>query len=121
MIYKIILWTDLALLFLHEMDAVRTMEWKMMIFINRIEDHHASKIFIGAHFVMFAAVFFMLEYYFMFLYWFICISLIFHQILHYVFRKHSSNRMNNGFSEAVIILMTIISFAGIIYGLYSIY
>jgi hypothetical protein len=38
MILKIILWVNLALLLLHEMDAVRTMEWKMMAIINRIDD-----------------------------------------------------------------------------------
>jgi len=117
MIFKLILWINLALLLLHEMDAVRTMEWKMMAFINTIDDGIASRIFISVHFVLFIIIFYMLEHHFILLYWIICIFPLFHQLLHIIFRKHPENRMNNSFSMAIIILMTFFSAAGIISGI----
>lgn len=116
-----ILWVNLGLLLLHEMDAVRTTEWKMTAFINRLDENLASGIFISVHFIMFLAVFYMLEYHFMALYWFTSIFPLFHHLLHICFRKHPANRMNNPFSQSIIILMTVFSSAGIIFGLSSNY
>jgi len=117
MIYKTILWINLSLLLLHEMDAVRTMEWKMMVFINKLNDTIATYIFIAVHSVLFILIFYMLEYHNTLLYWITCIFPLFHQFLHLLFRKHPENRMNNIFSETIITLMTICSLAGIITGI----
>lgn len=114
MIFKLILWINLALLLLHEMDAVRTMEWKMMAFINRLDDSIAAGLFIVAHFALFVVIFYMLEYHGTILFWFTCLFPLFHQLLHVFFRKHPANRMNNFFSQGIIILMTFFSLAGII-------
>lgn len=121
MIFKTILWVNLSLLILHEMDAVRTMEWKMMIFINRIDDYVASCLFITAHFVLLLIIFYMLEYHLTVLYWITCIFPLLHQLLHFFFRKHPSNRMNNSFSKSIILLMTISSVIGFITGIISNY
>ncbi|HOP30673.1 MAG TPA: hypothetical protein PK293_10955 [Spirochaetota bacterium] len=117
MIIKIILWVNLSLLLLHEMDAVRTMEWKMMAVINRIDDSIASCIFIGMHFVLFIIIFYLLEYHFSVLYWIISIFPLLHQLLHIFFRKHPANRMNNIFSRGIITLMTLSGSAGIVTGI----
>ncbi len=117
MIFKILLWVNLSLLLLHEMDAVRTMEWKMMAVINRIDNTIASCIFIAVHFVLFILIFYMIEYHFTALYWITCIFPLFHQLLHVFFRKHPANRMNNPFSRGIIILMTLFSLTGIITGI----
>lgn len=121
MILKILLWINLSLLLLHELDAVRTQEWKMMAVINRIDETIASCIFIAAHFVLLILIFYMLEFHFTVLYWLICTFPIFHQFLHIAFIKHPSNRMNNLFSLGIIILMTIFSVAGIITGFFCNY
>lgn len=113
MIFKIILWVNISLLLLHEMDAVRTMEWKMMIFVNKIENNLASCLFISAHLPLLILVFYMYEYHHDILYWITCIFPIFHHILHLFFRDHPENRMNNFFSKSIIILMTLVSTAGI--------
>ena len=117
MIFKTILWVNLSLLILHEMDAVRTMEWKMMIFINRIDDYIASCLFISAHFFLFIILFYMLEYHLSVLYWITCIFPLLHQLLHIIFRKHPSNRMNNFFSKSIILLMTISASTGFLAGI----
>jgi len=112
-----ILWVCLALLFLHEMDAVRGTEWKMMIYMNKLDYETGTKSFIAAHFIMFIAIFYMFEFYFNILYWFICIFFLFHQLLHLLFKTHQENRMESRFSRVIVYLMTAVSFSGIIYGL----
>ena len=121
MILKIITWINLALLLLHEMDAVRTSEWKMMAFVSRLEDSRAEAIFIALHFIMFIVVFYMLDFYPLILFWVTSLFPLFHQGLHILFRDHPENRLNNPFSLSIIRLMTLSGAAGIIYGLISNY
>lgn len=121
MIIKIITWINLALLLLHEMDAVRTSEWKMMAFVNRLESIRAEALFIALHFIMFLAVFFMLEFFPLILFWATSLFPLFHHGLHILFRNHPENRLNNPFSLSIIRLMTLSGAAGIIYGLISNY
>lgn len=120
MIFKTILWINLSLLILHELDAVRTKEWKMMFFLKSMQESVAEKFFIAAHFILLIPVFYMLEYHFNLLYWIVCIFFVFHQMLHVYFRKHPENLLNNFFSESIILLMTIVSVTGISYGIFSI-
>ncbi len=115
MIFKIILWINLSLLMLHELDAVRTKEWKMMFFMKSMREPVAEKLFIAAHFILLIPVFYMLEYHFSLLYWIVSVFFVFHQFLHFFFRKHPDNLLNNPFSNSIIRLMTIVSIAGIIY------
>ena len=109
MLYKTLLWINLSLLYIHEMDAVHTREWKMMIFFNRISDEAAHRLFTAAHFFLFLGIFWLIEYRFTFIFWFTCIFSLFHLFLHIAFRKHAENRMGNMFSGSVIILMFIVS------------
>lgn len=117
MFYKIILWLNLSLLLLHEMDAVRTGEWKMMYGFNRLPEDIASKIFIGLHFFLFITLYYMLEFHPVLLYWSLCIFGVSHQVLHIAFRKHPSNKMNSIFSGSIILFMAVVSISGILYGL----
>lgn len=120
MFYKTILWINLSLLILHELDAVRTKEWKMMFFMKSLKEPIAEKIFISAHFILLIPLFYMLEYHLILLYWFVCIFFVFHQMLHVYFRNHPENLLNNLFSESIIRLMTVVSITGLIYGIFSI-
>ena len=113
MILRFILWTNLTLLLLHEMDAVRTKEWKMMLFINRLNDETASKLFISAHFIIFIIILYMLEYHFMILYWLTCIFFIIHQVIHIIFIRHPMNSINSLFSNIIISAMFLVSIAGL--------
>lgn len=58
MIPEILLWTNLSLLFIHELDAVRKKEWKMLFLLNRLDDETAHRVFSGLHFILFFGVFF---------------------------------------------------------------
>lgn len=109
MLYKILIWINLSLLYIHEMDAVHKREWKMMIFFNRINDETAHRLFTAAHFFLFLGIFWLIEYRFEFIFWFINIFLVMHLFLHIVFRKHAENRMGNMFSRSVIMLMFLVS------------
>jgi hypothetical protein len=105
MLIKILFWINISLFILHEMDAVKTREWRMMIFMNRLSDDHGHIIFTALHFPLFMLIFFLMKYYFEYLVPAIAVLFIIHQILHILFRKHTENRMNNMFSKAIILLM----------------
>ncbi len=49
MLIEISLWINISLLILHEMDAVFRKEWKMMNFLQNVEDEKAHIIFTAAH------------------------------------------------------------------------
>ncbi len=114
MILKVLLWINLSLLYLHEMDAVHTREWRMMIIMNRMGNTTGHRIFTALHFFMFIAVFYLIDFHFNYLFWFINIFLILHFFLHIIFLRHSENRMGNIFSSAIIASMALISFASIV-------
>jgi hypothetical protein len=107
MILKVLLWINISLFILHEMDAVKTREWKMMIFIKRFDDNTGHVIFTALHFFLFIILFYLMDYHFSILFPAVSVLLIIHQIMHIVFRKHSENRMHNIFSQTVIFLMFI--------------
>lgn len=105
MLIKILFWIGFSLFILHEMDAVRTSEWKMMIFFNRIDDDKAYIIFTSLHGILFIVFFFLIDNYFNAVFLFLSFFLIFHWFLHLFFVKHTENRMNNLFSRTIITLM----------------
>ncbi len=114
MIYKILLWINLGLLYVHELDAAYAREWRMMFIFKRSSDEAGHRIFTAAHLVLFIAVFYLMEYRFEFLYWFTNIFLFIHLFMHLAARKHRANMMNNLFSEAIILLMFAVSCTAIL-------
>src|SRR5208337_58941 len=109
MILKFLLWTNIGLLFLHEMDAVHAKEWRMMPGTSRFNDNSARMVFIALHLPFFVIIFYMLEFHFMILFWAVNIFLIFHQMLHLLYLRHRENLLNNRFSTMLIASMCIIS------------
>ncbi len=107
MIIKVLLWINISLFILHEMDAVKTREWKMMIFINRLNDDHGHIVFTAFHFFIFIIIFYLSEFHPVFFAVIISFSLIIHQFVHILFTRHNENRMNNFFSVIIISLMSI--------------
>ncbi|PKL17929.1 MAG: hypothetical protein CVV49_08525 [Spirochaetae bacterium HGW-Spirochaetae-5] len=105
MLIKVLFWINISLFILHEMDAVKTREWKMMIFMNRLSDDSGHIIFTALHFPLFILIFFLMKYYFEYLVPVVAALFILHQILHIIFRKHTENRMNNTFSRVIILMM----------------
>jgi hypothetical protein len=115
MIITILFWINLSLFILHEMDAVKTREWKMMIFMNRLSDAQGHIIFTALHFPLFMIIFYLMKYYFEYLVPVVAVLFIIHQMLHILFRKHTGNRMNNMFSRIIIFLMFINSIATLLF------
>ncbi len=87
------------------MDAVKTREWKMMIFMNRLDDDTGHIIFTALHFPLFMIVFYLMKMFFEYLVPAVAVLFIIHQIMHILFIKHAENRMNNAFSRVIIFLM----------------
>jgi hypothetical protein len=114
-IIKLFFWINLSLFILHEMDAVKTREWKMMIFMNRLDDNTGHVVFTALHFILFLLIFYLMDVHFNFIFPLVSGLLILHQFAHIFFRKHSENRMNNIFSQVVIFLMFINSTVSLIY------
>ncbi|HNX23736.1 MAG TPA: hypothetical protein PKG60_06780 [Spirochaetota bacterium] len=105
MLLKILLWINISFFILHEMDAIKTREWKMMIFINRLNDKTGHLVFTSSHFFLFIIIFYLMDQYFMVLFFAVSILLIIHQFMHIIFRRHAENRMNNAFSQIIIFMM----------------
>jgi hypothetical protein len=107
--FKILLWANISLFILHEMDAIYRKEWMMLYPVNRLEENIAHILFTGMHFFLFMAIFIMLHEHFILLFWIMNIFGILHLVLHIAFVKHRNNEMNNVFSMGIIILMAILS------------
>lgn len=104
MALNVIFALELALLFTHEMDAIRKQEWKMFIILKDMEDEKAYRTFMLLHIPLYAVILFLLlsdttriGYYFT------DIFLIAHLFIHWGFRNHRANRLNNGISKCIIL------------------
>lgn len=117
MIIKILLWINISLFILHEMDAVKTREWKMMIFINKLSDDAGHIVFTIFHFFILMFIFFLMEYYPADFSTVFSLLLILHQFIHILFIKHPENRMNNRFSVIVIFFMFLNSSVTILFNI----
>ncbi len=115
MVVKILLWINISLFILHEMDAVKTREWKMLFLINRLNDNTGHIIFTALHFVLFIMIFYFVDSCLIATFLAVSILLIIHQFMHILFRKHSENRMNNPFSQTLIFLMFVNSTVSLVY------
>jgi hypothetical protein len=106
MFINLLFWLNLALLLVHELDAVRRQEWRMFVFLNRLDDERALQLFTLLHVPLFIIIFWFLSQpdlpvYF----WFqlvVDIFLIIHFGLHLLFRNHPANAFDNTFSMGLI-------------------
>ena len=101
---------ELALLFVHEMDAIRRREWKMFIILKDMEDEKAYRVFMLLHIPLYTIILVLLlsPYYYIGFY-ITDIFLIAHTLVHIGFRKHTANNLNNSISKSIIFLAGILA------------
>jgi hypothetical protein len=110
---------NLSLLMLHEMDAIRNKEWTMFAFLKDMEENRAYWVFTLVHLPLYALFFCGL----IFDGWQTPVSygldlfLIFHTIIHYVFRNKPNNHFSSRFSWLLISTMGVFSVAHILFGI----
>jgi hypothetical protein len=96
----------IALFALHELDAVRCHEWRLIPLIRRLPDNIGYTVFVAAHLPLFLLIFW--------LGWhstpetknafyiFVGVFSIVHIWLHKLFASHPANEFNNPFSQTLI-------------------
>ncbi len=102
----------LALLLIHEMDAIRAKEWRMFAVLKDMVEETAYKVFVIIHFPLYLSALYALsnEGTASFsLQIIIDVFLLGHAILHYVFRKHKYNSFQTLFSKLIINIMPVLS------------
>ena len=108
----LIFYLGLALLLIHEIDAIRCQEWRMMVILKNMENKKAYQIFILFHIPVLILIFWFLGQPNMVVrFWFQIIVdsfLIIHKLLHLLFRNHKENSFTSGFSKGIINGMAIV-------------
>ena len=108
----------IALLLIHEMDAIRAKEWKLFSFLRSVTEETAYRVFVSIHLPLYLAIF-----YLVFLggtatgyatKLVIDIFLLAHAILHFFFRKKEHNGFNSPYSKAIIYSMAALALAHLI-------
>lgn len=102
---------NLSLFFVHELDAVRCCEWRMLFGFNRLNDDHAHQLFVALHLPLLVVMLWLFVQPDVVLrFWFEAIFdafLIAHLGLHLAFAKHPENRFTSWFSKTVLVLMAL--------------
>ena len=94
---------ELALLFVHEMDAIRRQEWKMFVFLKDMADEKAYRVFMLLHIPLYTAVLgLLLSDYARIGIYITDIVLMAHLLVHVVFRRHPANKLNGRMSKSII-------------------
>ena len=94
---------ELALLFVHEMDAIRRQEWKMFIILKDMDDEKACRIFLLLHIPLYMAVLLLLFSPCSHIgYYVVDIFLLAHMLIHLGFRKHPDNKFGSTISKVII-------------------
>ncbi len=100
---QIILSLELALLFTHEMDAIRHKEWNMFIILKDMHEKKAYQFFMLLHVPLYALVLFLLfsnhQKSAVFV---IDLFLIGHMFVHRGFKNHPANNLGNPLSKILI-------------------
>lgn len=103
----------ISLLLVHEMDAIRTKEWKMFIILKDMADETAYKVFTLIHLPLYFAAFFVMVQggasANVVLRFVIDIFLIAHSIIHFLFRNKPDNGFTSIFSKTIIYSMGVLS------------
>ncbi len=106
MIGQIIFVVAVALLFTHELDAIKRHEWRLMPIINRLSDETGYVVFVIAHIPLFGLLLwainipqtevgtpFQIA---------ISVFCVVHALLHYLYKNHPANEFNNPLSQFLI-------------------
>ncbi len=109
-IWPVLFMINLALLFVHEMDAVKNREWRMFAMLKNMADEKACRLFILLHIPLYVAILLILmSPVQQILFYIIDIFLIFHAIIHLGFRNHKNNAFTSMLSQGLIYSMGAIS------------
>lgn len=101
---------NLSLLFVHEMDAVRNAEWRMLPGLKNLQDPDAHRLFTVLHIPLYAFLLYMLlGGYHIAAYYIVDIFLLAHTLLHVLFHRHRQNSLKSLFSLTVIYSMGALS------------
>lgn len=110
---------ELALLFVHEMDAVRRQEWNMFAILKDMAEEKAYQVFTLLHIPLYTAMLVLLFSDHAYIGVYITdIFLIAHLLIHVLFRKHPANKLNGRLSRNIIYSAGLLAFAHLV--LYSI-
>lgn len=94
---------ELALLFTHEMDAIRKQEWNMFIILKDMPDEKAYHTFMLLHIPLYTAIILLLFSDFRQIGFYIVDAfLMIHLLIHWGFCNHPANKLNGGISKAII-------------------
>ena len=100
---RTIFYLELALLFVHEMDAIRKQEWRMFIILKDMENEKAYHMFLLLHIPLYLAIFALLFSSLSHLaYYIIDVFLLTHALIHFGFSTHPNNRLNGAVSKMLI-------------------
>jgi len=113
MIEIILIFINISLLILHEMDAIHCQEWKMFPFLRKLSDKVGYLVFLIAHLPLFFVILFLFEYQFEILFWILNIFLIFHWLLHTILKNHQANSFKSQYSIVLISLMGLVGLIAI--------
>jgi hypothetical protein len=103
---------NLSLLFVHEMDAARGAEWRMLPGLKHMQDPDAYRIFTALHIPLYAILLFLLLGGYQIAAFFIVdIFLVAHTLLHVLFHRHKQNGLKSMFSLTVIYAMGVLAVA----------
>lgn len=119
LLLKLLFCVNIALIILHEMDAIKCKEWNMFIILKDIKENMAYLIFSIVHLPLYIGLIYLISYgnantknIFSI---YIDIFLIFHWTIHYAFRNKQQNHFKNLYSSMIINSMGIISLLHIIF------
>lgn len=101
---------NLTLLLIHEMDAVRNYEWRMLPVLKTMQDNAAYRAFMLLHVPLYAfLLYLLLGGYQTAAYAILDGFLILHTLLHALFERHRQNRLTSLYSRTVIYAMGALS------------
>lgn len=103
----------ISLFLIHEMDAIRTKEWKMFIFFRNVKEENAYRVFTAVHFPLyFIMLYFIIQGNDRIRIWFFFVLdtlLILHTLVHFLFRKNKNNGFSSLLSKSIIYLIGIVA------------
>jgi hypothetical protein len=105
-------YTNLSLLLLHEMDAVRRREWNMMFAVNKLADESAYIVFSVLHLPLYVMMFYLVcgfnGAWGTTMMWALSVFFVLHGVVHKAFRAHASNEFRGVYSNLIIYSMSAI-------------
>ena len=91
-----------ALLFVHELDAIKHHEWRLFAFLNPLGDENAYRVFTFLHLPLFLIFLWMTAYPRLNFEIAVDIFLVVHVGLHFLFRNHPKYEFKGWFSHGII-------------------